>query len=145
MKLTTKMRYGTRAMLELALHYGQGPTAAKEIAERQGLSQKYLERLLVELQAGGLVRAIRGARGGYELATPPEAVTLLDIYRALEGAQGFVECTVNPEVCERSDFCVTQGVWAEMYRACMHILEGTTLRDLVQRRHELHCAAMYYI
>ncbi len=146
MKLTTKVRYGTRAMLELALHQGEEPLSLREVAERQGISAKYLEQLLAALQAAGLVSAVRGPRGGYILARPAEAITLRQIYEALENTDGFVSCTVNPRVCERADQCVTQEVWARLYAACMQILEDTTLADLVARaREKAATSGMYYI
>jgi Rrf2 family protein len=145
MKLTTKTRYGTRAMLDLALHYDEGPTSIRDIAQRQELSQKYLERLLVALQAAGVVRAVRGAKGGYQLARPPEQINLREIYHIFEGTDGFVECTSKPEICQRSDLCITQEVWGEMYDASMQILEATTLADLVQRARRKQTVDLYYI
>ena len=145
MKLTTKTRYGTRAMLDLALHCDEGPISIRDIARRQDLSQKYLERLLVALQAAGVVRAMRGAKGGYQLSRPPEQINLREIYHIFEGADGFVECTSNPEICHRSDMCITQEVWSEMYGAGMRILEATTLADLVQRARRKQTVDVYFI
>jgi Rrf2 family protein len=135
MKLGTKTRYGTRAMLELALHYHDGtqPLSAGEIAARQQLSPKYLERLLVALQGAGLVRSVRGTRGGHVLARPPDQINLREIYGVFEGAEGFAECTACPEICDKTDVCVTQAVWDRMYAASMEVLEFTTLGDLAQR------------
>ena len=133
MKLGTKTRYGTRAMLELALHYGNGPVSASEIAARQQLSTKYLEQLLVSLQAAGLVRSVRGTQGGHTLARPPDQITLREIYSVFEGVEGFAECTSCPELCDRTDVCVTQAVWDRMYAASMEVLASTTLGDLAQR------------
>jgi Rrf2 family protein len=135
MKLGTKTRYGTRAMLELALHYhdGNGPVSAGEIAARQQLSAKYLEQLLVSLQAAGLVRSVRGTRGGHTLARPPDQINLREIYGVFEEAEGFAECTSCPEVCDRTGTCVTQTIWDRMYAASMEVLESTTLSDLAQR------------
>ena len=135
MKLGTKTRYGTRAMLELALHYadGSGPISAGAIAARQQISAKYLEQLLVSLQAAGLVRSVRGTHGGHTLARPPDRINLREIYSVFEGAGGFAECTSCPEICDRTDACVTQTVWDRMYAASMEVLESTTLGDLAQR------------
>lgn len=146
MKLTTKMRYGTRAMLELALHQGEEPLSLREVAERQDISAKYLEQLFATLQSAGLVNAARGPRGGYALARPAEAITLRQIYDALESPDGFVACTANPQACERADQCVTQEVWARLYQTCMGILEEITLADLVARaREKVASGWMYYI
>jgi Rrf2 family protein len=134
-KLGTKTRYGTRAMLELALHYHDGnrPVSAGEIAARQQLSPKYLEQLLVSLQSAGLVRSVRGTHGGHVLTRPPDQITLREIYGVFEGAEGFAECTTCPERCDRTDICVTQAIWDRMYAASMEVLESTTLGDLAQR------------
>jgi Rrf2 family cysteine metabolism transcriptional repressor len=133
MKLSTKTRYGTRAMLDLALNYEQGLLSAREIAARQDVSHKYLEHLLASLRSAGLVRSVRGAQGGHTLTRHPADINLREIYNVFEGSEGFVECTTSPEVCDRGDSCVTQEVWTDMYLACMEILEVTTLEDLARR------------
>jgi Rrf2 family cysteine metabolism transcriptional repressor len=130
-RLTTKTRYGARAMLHLALHYDQGPVSSKVIAADQQLSVKYLERLLSQLLGAGLVRSVRGAQGGYMLARPPERINLREIFCVLEGDDGLVECVAHPELCSRYDTCVTQEVWARMYDACTDVLQSTRLSDLV--------------
>ena len=147
MKLSTKTRYGARAMLYLALNNDAGPCSVREIAAHQGLSPKYLEHLMAELGTAGLVRGVRGPNGGYTLGRPPAKITLRDIYDAFEGIGSFVECTEDPSLCPRYDGCVTQEVWSQMYLACMGVLESATLTDLVQRAQEKQgsLAAMYYI
>ena len=146
MRLTTKMRYGTRAMLDLALHYNGGPTSLKHVAKRQNVSLKYLERLFATLQAAGLVRGIRGAHGGYQLSRSPGKVTLRQIYETLEGSNPLVDCTTDPQVCDRSEMCVTLHVWAQLYEVCMETLESITLEDLVHRAQEIEGQpGMYYI
>lgn len=146
MKLSTKTRYGTRAMLDLALWYESGPVSAKKIARRQEVSAKYLESVLAMLRSAGLVRSVRGARGGHLLARPPHSITLREIFEVLEGREGFVHCTTDPQVCDRAKTCVTQEVWARIYAECMETLESTTLEDLVRRAKEKgSLAAMYYI
>ena len=133
MKLSTKTRYGTRAMLDLALAYEEGVVSVREIAARQEVSPKYLEHLLASLRSAGLVRAVRGAQGGHTLTRPPSEINLRQIHDVFEGAEGFVECTTSPEVCNRTDGCLTQDVWAQMHLACMEILEPITLEDMVRR------------
>ena len=146
MKLTTKMRYGTRALLELALNDGEAPISLKEIAGRQCVSPKYLEQLLAALQSAGLVTASRGARGGYALARSPAQINLRQIYDILEGGEGFVDCTGNPESCDRSATCVTKQIWSEMHQASMAVLEKTTLAHLAQQaRQKQRAPLMYYI
>ena len=138
MKLGTKTRYSTRAMVDLALNYGNGTgiVSSREIAEHQEVSPKYLEALLAALRAAGLVRSVRGAQGGHTLTRPPAQINLRQIYQVFEGTDGFVECTTDPEYCTRTDACVTQEVWTQMYDACMEILESTTLEDLARRAKE---------
>jgi len=147
MRLTTKTRYGTRAMVDLALHYDEGPVSSRAIAAHQDISAKYLESILAELRNAGLVLTVRGAQGGHSLRRPPSEITLLDIFEVLEGTQGLVECTNSAEVCTRRDSCVTQEVWAEMYAACLGILESTMLDDLARRARDKRepTTDMYYI
>ena len=138
MKLGTKTRYSTRAMVDLALNYetGNGVVAVKEIADRQQVSPKYLEHLLASLRTAGLIRSVRGAKGGHTLTRPPAEINLREIYHVCEGTEGFVECTTSPEFCQRTDGCATQEVWAQMNDACLEILESTTLEDLARRARE---------
>ena len=147
MRLSTKVRYGARAMLDLAMNADQGMINVGDIAERQEVSVKYLEQLLTALRAAGLVRSARGASGGHALARPAGEITLRDVYIALEGADGFVECNASPVVCARAGRCVTQEVWAKMYAASMEVLASVTLSDLAQRARECpgDGAAMYFI
>jgi len=146
MKLSTKGRYGTRILLDLALH-GGGPVPLKDIAHRQQISLSYVERLITPLIAGGMVRSARGARGGVSLARHPEEVKLSEIIQLLEGSIALVECVNNPEVCSRSELCVTRDVWGELKKAMDEVLESTTLQDLVERqkRKEHPEEAMYHI
>ena len=88
------------------------------------------------LRAAGLVRSVRGAKGGHTLCRPPDRINLREIYHVSEGTEGFVGCTTSPELCGRTDGCVTREVWAQMYDACMEILESTTLEDLARRARE---------
>ena len=138
MKLGTKTRYSARAMVDLAMNYedGNGVVTAKEISTRQEVSPKYLEHLLASLRSAGLVRSVRGPKGGHTLTKPPDEINLREIYYVFEGTEGFVECTTSPELCQRTDGCVTQEVWGQMYEACMEILESTTLEDLARRARE---------
>jgi len=133
MKLSTKTRYGARAMLDLALHYESGVVSVREIGARQQVSPKYLEHLLASLHSAGLVRSVRGAQGGHTLTRHPNQINLREIYSVFEGMDGLVECTTRPEICDRTDYCVTRDVWAQLHTVCMEILESTTLEDLARR------------
>jgi len=147
MKLSTKGRYGTRALLDLAIYYGKGPVLLRDIAQRQQISLHYLERLISPLIAGGIIRSIRGARGGVSLAKSPEDINLSEVIRLLEGSLAPVDCVDNAELCTRSDSCVTRDVWCELNDAISGVLESTTLQDLVERQEEKEQAntVMYYI
>ncbi len=118
-------------MLELALAYGQGPIQIKTIAEREGISNKYLEQLIAMLKAAGLVRSVRGPRGGYMLACPPEEVNLSKVFTTLEGPVVAVECIDHPDYCPRCSQCVTRHIWSEMQDAIMGVLESKTMQDMV--------------
>ena len=147
MKLSTKMRYGTRAMLELAFSYKRGPISLREIADRQEISHKYLESLIAMLRAGGLVRSVRGAGGGHVLAKSPDQITVREVFELLEGSEGLVNCTTNPDSCEKAGLCATQEVWAQMHGACMGVLESFTLEALTHRAEEIERSqtVMYHI
>ena len=136
MRISTRGRYSTRMMLELALRYGKGPTLLKEIAKIQEISTKYLSQLIIPLKVAGLIIGTRGAHGGYLLAKQPEEIRLSDIVTAVEGSLNPVACVDNPDICHRSRSCVTYEVWEEMGRKNLEILESHTLKDLVDRYYE---------
>jgi len=147
MKLSTRGRYATRALLDLALHQSNEPATLKDIAQRQQISIRYLEHLITPLVAAGIVRSTRGPKGGIALARPPEEVKLSEIIRLLEGSIAPVECVDNPNVCHRSASCVTRDVWGELKKAMDDVLAATTLADLVERqkKKEQPGLMMYYV
>lgn len=147
MKLSTRGQYGTRALLDLALHWGEGPVPLKDIAQRQNISIHYLEHLITPLIGAGMVRSTRGARGGVCLVRPPQEIRLSEVIQLLEGSIAPTECINNPETCPRSNLCVPRDIWSELKKAIDGVLESTTLQDLVerQRRKEQSEEAMYYI
>lgn len=147
MKLSTRGRYGTMALLDLALHWGNKPVPLKDIARRQNISLHYLEHLVTPLIAGGIIGSTRGSRGGVQLIKPPHKVKLSEVIHLLEGSTAPVECINNPKSCSRYDSCVTRDTWNEMKKAIDGVLESTTLQDLVERqkKKEQSKEAMYYI
>ncbi len=147
MKLSTRAKYGTRALLDLALHWGNEPVPLKDIARRQNIPLHYLEHLIAPLIAAGIVASTRGARGGLQLAKSPREVRLSVAIRLLEGSMTPVECIDNPESCPRYELCVTRDVWNEMKKAIDGVLQATTLQDLVERQEKRGrvTEAMYYI
>jgi Rrf2 family protein len=147
MKLSTKVRYGTRAMLDLAAHYGNGPVFLKDVSRRQEISLKYLDRILSSLKTAGLVKTMRGAKGGYVLNYPPSKITLIRIVEVLDGPLNLVECVGNKNFCRRVNFCVMRDIWYELGRAMVVVLKTTTLEDLVirERKKRKASGSMYYI
>jgi len=133
-KLSTKGRYGLRAMIEMAQSTVPGPITTHNIAQRQNIPERYLEQLMVPLRRAGLVKSVRGFQGGYMLIKNPQDITAGDIIRALEGPVAPVECVseVNPEACERSDNCLTRGLWLKMRDSIAEVLDSYTLADLAQ-------------
>jgi Rrf2 family protein len=136
MKISTKIRYGARAMLELASHYGEGPIELKGIAKKEDISLKYLEQVIIPLRTAGLVKAIRGSKGGYSLAKSPSEICLNDLVEVLEGPVNLIECLKDPKVCQKSSFCVTRDIWKEVSEAIYGIFHSVTLEDMVNRRRE---------
>jgi Rrf2 family protein len=134
MKISTKGRYGTRTLMDLALHEGEGPVQLKEIAERQQISLQYLEHLIRPLIAAGMIKSVRGARGGIWLVKQPQDIKLSEIVNILEGSLCIVDCLNNPESCDRYKYCAARDIWCELEDAMNDILESTTLWDLVERQ-----------
>lgn len=134
MKLSTRGKYATRALLDLALHHNEEPVLLKDIARRQQISLSYLEHLITPLVAGGIVRSTRGSKGGFSLAKSSEKIRLNEVIQLLEGSLDPSECVTNPEVCSRSESCVTRDVWSELREAINGVLGSITLQDLVERQ-----------
>jgi len=147
MKLSTRGRYATRALLDLAFHQEEEPVLLKDIAQRQQISLRYLEHLITPLLAAGIIRSTRGVRGGVWLAKPPQEIKLSEVIRLLEGSIAPVECVNNPGICGRSELCVTRDIWGELKKAMDDVLESTTLQNLVERqkRKRRPEEVMYYI
>ena len=136
MKLSTKIRYGARAMLELASRYGEGPIELREVARRENISFKYLEQVIIPLRAAGLVKSVRGSKGGYVLGKAPSEICLNDIIYILEGPIRLVECLDDPKVCQKSPSCVTRDIWSEVSGAINRIFLSITLEEMVRRKAE---------
>ena len=132
MKLSTRCRYGTRLMLDMAQHREKGPIQLRDIAIRQDISLKYLEQIVIPLKKAGLIESLRGSKGGYFLARPPEQITIAEIVALLEGGLSIMKCVDHPEVCDRSDACPTRHLWREAEVALYEKLKSFTLWDLVQ-------------
>jgi Rrf2 family protein len=134
MKISTKGRYAVRILLDLTQHNNGQPCPVKEIAQRQGISEKYLEQIISTLHKSGYVKSIRGAQGGYCLAKEPEQVTIGMILRVMEGSLAPVACLEDDYgVCERCDTCETLEVWKKLYDAINQVVDHVTLADLTTK------------
>lgn len=131
MRISTRGRYGLRAMFELARCFGEGPLLMSAIAERQGLSRKHLHTLLTSLKSAGLVRSIRGPGGGFVLAKVPSEIRLSEVLHALEGPLALVHCVPDRRACDRANRCAARNVWQKLSGAIEEVLDGVTLEDLV--------------
>jgi Rrf2 family transcriptional regulator, cysteine metabolism repressor len=133
MKISTKGRYGLRALIDLAIHGKSGvPVYLSDIAKRQEISDKYLEQIATQLQRGGLVRTIRGRKGGYLLNKPVSQIRLSEIVEVLEGPICLVDCVKEPGTCTKSSGCTTRDIWTELSNKIEEVLAGYTLADIVE-------------
>ena len=131
MKLSTRGRYGIHAMYDLALNVDCGPQSIKSIAEREGIPEAYLEHLIALLKREKLVVSTRGAQGGYMLARAPEQITVGDVLRALEGGLNLVDCLEEEDACGKSCACPSRIVWLKLRDGLNRIVDGITLRDMI--------------
>jgi len=147
MKLSTKVRYGTRAMIDLALNYKDSPVLLKDIARRQEISVKYLERIFTALKNAGLVKSLRGAKGGFVLNISPSRIVLDQIVEAIDGPINLVECTRDKNVCKRVKYCAARDIWYELTEVIKENLKAITLEDLVKKEKEKKklSSSMYHI
>jgi len=137
MHISTKGRYALRMMIDLAEHRNSGYISLKEIAERQGISKKYLEQIIPIVNRTDFLKATRGSQGGYMLARDPSKYTVGDILRLTEGSFAPVACAEqNPVECERSDECVTLPIWKGLARVINEYLDGITLQDILDQKHQ---------
>ena len=132
MKLSTKGRYGLMAMFQLALEYGQGPISLKYIAEKQGLSENYLEQLFSSLKRDGLLTSVRGAQGGYMLSREPGEITVGNILRSLEGHLAPAECALHDSDCNKEEGCATKLVMIKIKDSIDSVVDSISLKDMVQ-------------
>ncbi|MFH1519427.1 MAG: Rrf2 family transcriptional regulator [Candidatus Omnitrophota bacterium] len=132
MKIPTRVRYGTRLMLDLALNYGQGALFLKDIAEREEISEKYLSQIIIPLRTAGLVNSFRGAQGGYALAKLPSQITVKDIVEILEGGLDLLESVKDPAIYNKVSICVTHELWNKVSKRIAETLAAMTLEDLVK-------------
>ena len=133
MNLSTRSRYGTRMMLDLAQRFDEGPVKIRDIAKRQEISVKYLEQLIIPLKKANFIKSIRGPKGGHLLEKPPENITIGDIVNVLEGGINFASCVESSDKCNRSNHCLTKGIWQEISQAMQDKLNSITLLNVIER------------
>ena len=135
MRVSAKELYGLRAMSEFADYFGRGPLSLARVAEKQGISQAYLEQIAIDLRRSGLLLSKRGAHGGYYLARAPEATTIGDVIRALEGSILPVQCVADQKClpCSMEEGCTARGIWERVRDRLVETLDTITLADLTQR------------
>ncbi len=142
MKLSTKGRYGLRALIDLAVHADEGAVSIQSIAERQNISESYLEQLARLLKKAGIIVSVRGAKGGYQLGRPAGEISVGDILRALEGSLDAVTCPANEGSgsCGEADFCVTRFVWKKINDSITQAVDTIYLNELVEESYQLACS-----
>lgn len=133
MWVSTKAQYGMRALVEIAIG-GDRPTSLKVVADRQNLSQQYLEQIFAALRRAEVVESVRGAHGGYRISRPLAEVTALEVVELLEGSLAPVSCIEDDDACARTGSCSTEGLWRRVDAAVRDVLASTTLADLVRER-----------
>ena len=131
MKLSTKGRYGLKAMFQLSLNENNGPLPLRNIASKQNISEQYLEQLFSSLKKSGLVKSVRGAQGGYLLSKEAKDITVGDILIALEGPVSLSDCLLDDYVCENSSKCITKVVWERIKKGIEDVTNSITLQDMI--------------
>ena len=137
MKLSTKGRYGVKAMVDLAINYGGSPVSIKSISQRQNISEYYLEQLFSSLRKAKLIKSIRGAQGGYILNRQPEDITVSDIIEVLEGPIEISDC-LDGVTCNNVDCCATRLLWKKIKTSIDEVTNSVTLKDIVNDYNEIN-------
>jgi len=133
-------------MIELAMHYGEGPVDIKDIAHRQNIPEKYLGNLILPLKTSGLIHSTRGAHGGYALSRPPASINMSDVLGALEGSLSLAECVDDPKICQRSKRCPSRDVWLALSEKMVETLKSMNLQELAEKENSKNQSeSVYYI
>ena len=145
MGVPMKVDYGIRALVELALNYGEGPLQTAEIAYRQGIPEAYLDQLMTTLHKFGFITSRRGPQGGHRLAMDPDEIKLSMVMATLDGNSSPLDCLINPDDCVFSDSCAQQEVWKAVEEAIRNVLSKISLADLARRQRRLVEEAVYQL
>ena len=130
MKLSTKGKYGVKAMVDLAINYGKSPVSIKNISKRQHISEYYLEQLFSHLRKAKLIKSVRGAQGGYILNKEPKDITVSDVFDVLEGPIEISDC-IEGEVCSNSSCCASRLLWEKLKESIDNVTKTMTLQDMI--------------
>jgi len=131
MRLSTRGRYGLKAMVDLAVNYGDGMVSTASLAAMQGISDAYLEQLIAALRKAGLVNSVRGAQGGYSLARPPGEINVNEVLRVLEGSTSVMDCVGTESAeCDNACSCSARPLWLKLQSRIDEVLDATTLADM---------------
>ena len=136
MKLSTRFRYGTRFMINLARAYNNGPKTMNDIIKRERVSKKYLEQIVYRLMTAGLVKSVRGPKGGYVLTRSPDKVRLIDLYNVLEKPVVLVPCLAEPKSCALVKTCAAREMWKSMQTNMEMMMKKNTLKSLAKGNHK---------
>lgn len=143
MKISTKGRYGLRILLDIALNGDGSPRLMRDIATSQGISEKYISRLIIDLRKAGLVESVRGSKGGYRLGRFPKDITLLEVVETMEGRINIVDCVGTPNVCAKVSSCTVRKIWSSLNEDIRKSLVSVTLQDIVDNhRHNRQDGAL---
>ncbi len=145
MRLSTKGRYGTRLIVDIAANQDSGPVLLKDIAKRQGISEKYLGNIVTLLRNAGLLRSKRGSRGGYLLAREAGDINLYDILSSLEGSICLVDCVEAPEKCSSSGDCASRQLWTSMSKGIKDMMCSVSLQSLAEKQKSTAAGLVYSI
>lgn len=136
MILSTKGRYGLKAIFELSLSYGDGPIPLKKICDKYAISENYLEQLFGKLKKAGYIQTTRGTLGGYSLAMPPKQITVGMILRTLEGEITTSDC-LNKDICSRESICATRVIWEKIEKSINDVIDNITLEDMIDEHKKI--------
>ena len=145
MKVSMKVDYGVRALVDLASHHGDGPVQSAEIATRQAIPEAYLDQLLTTLHKSGFIRSRRGPQGGHTLAKDPRDIDLGTVVSSLDGNTPALDCLAEPNECSLSHTCSQRDIWRSVDEAVQDMLSATTVADLAYRQNQLAGRGMYQI
>ena len=142
MRFSTKIRYGTRAVVDIAMHGTKGPVTLNEIAKHLDVSKKYIGHIVNQMISAGILESIRGPQGGYMLARSPKEIRVGEIIRTLDGSMAPVRCVEKPDSCSMSRQCATQEVWIKIKESIDAVVDGLTVADLVKRQKKLNASSV---